>query len=255
MIWEVWQYLTTPVSPLAKKMGFLYEAIALAARSERCRYAWASHYQACQQAISLAAQSCRQKRIALIFGAGSAQDVPLATLSEQFEQVILVDMVFLKPVRQSVKAYPNVSCIEWDVTESVGRLSEGIMSVSTPTAWLDQPVDLVVSLNLITQLPLLPMSWLTKHFALNETQADKLGQRMIEQHLAYLQAFDAKVCLVADREAFEYNKQGELVDQFDPWWGVAPPEEQSSWWWEVVPLQESLDKKKHQVNRVAVSYW
>jgi hypothetical protein len=253
MIWEVWQYLTTPVSPLAKKLGYLYESIALSARSERCRYVWASHFEFCRQSIEQSIQACQKKRIALIFGAGSLQDIPLAKLSREFEKVILVDMLFLKSARKMAQNFSNVELVEFDITESLEALSAGILKINTPTAWLDNPVDLVVSLNVITQLPLLPVRWMTRHFSLSDAQADELGRTLIEQHLAYLQKFGSNACLIADREAFEYSIGGDLIDQFDPWWDVKPPKEQESWLWEVVPLEESRGKKLRQVNRVAVS--
>lgn len=256
MLWEAWQYLTTPASPIARKMGYLYEAIAMAARLGRCRYSWQPHYQQCQQAIKHAMVQCKTKRTALIMGAGSLQDIPLAQLSVEFERVLLVDMVFLKHAKHQAATYSNVQCIELDVTESVENIFHGVMQITAPQAWLsDDQVDLVVSLNLITQLPLLPVSWLMKHFHIDETQADKIGQALISAHLAYLQKFNAPVCLIADRMDREFDSQNQLIDEFDPWWGITQPGLVQSWDWELMPLAESGRLRKSQVNQVGVSYF
>lgn len=256
MIWEAWQYITTPSSKLARQMGFLYESIAMSARAKRCHSAWQPHYQNCQLAIEHAVTMCETKRKVLVFGAGTLQDIPLALLSEAFDQVLLVDLVITRNARQLLKSYRNIDYIEADVTESLHLLQAGILKVETPKAWLDdETIDLVVSLNLITQLPLLPIRWLKQKFRISDPQADQLGQGLIKAHLDYLQRFNARVCLIADRVDQEFNRQGEKTDEFDPWWDVKPPEASRTWQWEVVSLRESGALKQRQVNDVGVSYW
>lgn len=256
MIWEAWQYLTTPSSKLARQMGFLYESIAMSARAKRCQTTWQPHYQNCQLAIEHALAMCHPKRKALVFGAGTLQDIPLTLLSEAFEQVVLVDLVITRNARQQLKNYPNVDYIEADVTESLQDLQAGILKVESPKSWLaDDAVDLVVSLNLITQLPLLPVRWLKQTFQITDSQADQIGRGLIKAHLDYLERFDAQVCLIADRVDREFNRQGEKLDEFDPWWGIKPPEASQTWQWEVVSFAESRVANQCQINEVGVSYW
>ncbi|MBE0493777.1 MAG: hypothetical protein IBX48_05490 [Thiomicrospira sp.] len=256
MIWEVWQYLTTPSSKLARQMGFLYESIAMSARAKRCHSAWQPHYQNCQLAIEQAVSTCRSRRKVLVFGAGTLQDIPLGLLSETFDQVLLVDLVISRNALKLLKSYPNIEYIEADVSESLHLLQAGILKVETPKAWLDdEAIDLVVSLNLITQLPLLPVRWLKRKFQISDSQADQLGQGLIKAHLDYLQRFNACVCLIADRVDREFNRQAEKTDEFDPWWGINPPQTSQTWQWEVVSLAESGTAKRCQVNEVGVSYW
>lgn len=256
MIWEAWQYLTTPSSKLARQMGFLYESIAMSARAKRCHSAWQSHYQNCQLAIEHAVSTCHSKRKVLVFGAGTLQDIPLALLSEAFDQVLLFDLAITRNARQRLKSYRNIDYIEADVTESLHLLHAGILKVETPKAWLDdETVDLVVSLNLITQLPLLPIRWLKQKFRISDPQADQLGQGLIKAHLYYLQRFNARVCLIADRVDREFDLQGKKLDEFDPWWGVKSPGASRTWQWEVVSFAESRVANQRQVNDVGVSYW
>lgn len=256
MIWEAWQYLTTPSSKLARKMGFLYESIAMSARAKRCHTAWELHYQNCRLAIEQAVSMCHTKRKVLIFGAGTLQDIPLALLSESFDRVLLVDIVITRDAQHLLKPYRNIEYVEADVTDSLQRLQAGILKVESPKAWLDdETVDLVVSLNLITQLPLLPVRWLKQRFKISDHQADQLGQGLIKAHLHYLQSFKACVCLIADRVDREFNHQAEKTDEFDPWWGVKPPDASQTWQWEVVSLAESGAAKRRQLNEVGVTYW
>ncbi|MDX1347529.1 MAG: hypothetical protein R3189_04675 [Thiomicrorhabdus chilensis] len=258
MIWEVWQYATTPVAlPYVKSMGFLKEVIATAARGKRCQKHWSPHYQACRNSILRAADACPRHRHLLIFGAGSLQDIPLDILSKRFERITLVDLVFLSAARSKAALYPNVCLRERDVSESLVDINAGTLKVCDPVHWLDDPeIDLVVSLNLLTQLPLMPVKWLESHGNFNEHQTEKLGQDLINSHLQYLQKFKAKkdtvVCLIADRWVQRFDCEGQLIKEFDPWWDVPQPVIQQEWDWQVMPLGEASNRYS-QIHRVGVT--
>ena len=256
MLWEAWQYFTTPVAlPLAKQMGFLEEAIAMAARRKRCQAEWDAHFQNCQTAICEAVESCTQKRKIVIMGAGSLLDVPLDFLANQFNEVWLVDLVFLKDARKRVQPYANVRLIEQDVTDSLAACQNGAVQAKSAQAWLDlSEVDCLVSLNLLSQLPLIPVSWLMKQFGISEQQADVLAKQIIHEHLNLLNACAGVKCLIADRWVTELDAQGKEVDGFDPLWEVSVPEAKNSWDWRVIPLGE-VNTQTAQVNRVGVSIY
>lgn len=252
MLWEVWRYWTTPAPACARKLGHLHEAIAMAARYHRCRSAWDLHYQTCQEEIQQAMAKAPGRQTAILFGAGLLQDIPLAALSAHFEQVLLVDLVFLKEARTQAARYPNVQLIQRDVTESLDRLLAGVRRPVEPQWGLDLPVSLVVSLNLATQLPLLPAQYLLKQKA-PEMEIDAYGQGLMQAHLAYLQRFQgAQVCLIADR-FIEERRSGQVVDTLDPWWGVALPAPQHQWWWQAVPPKEGRGLARW--HQVGVSHW
>ena len=255
MLKEMWQYVSnTTEHPVAKKMGFLTESIAMEARAKRCKQSWGSHYQQCQKAILKASSRAVQKRTVLVLGAGSLYDVPLEVLSAQFERVLLVDLVFLNSARNVAQQFANVELIEHDVTESLERIQVGLPFVDTPMAWLeDVSIDLVVSLNLITQLPLIPVRWLIEHFEVSEQEGDILGKQLILAHLLYLKAFSGEVCLIADREGVEFDESGNELDRFDPWWDIESPRSIESWQWELMPLGE-VNRHTSQTNRVGVSF-
>lgn len=255
MIWEAWQHFSTkPKIVEAKTMGYLKETIAMSARAKRCKKEWGLHYQQCQNSILEGVQRCVQRRKVLIFGAGTLQDIPLDELSSLFEQVILVDLVFLNSAYQIAAKYPNVELVEHDVTESLEWISQGQVLAQNPGHWMDDSeIDLVVSLNLITQLPLIPVRWLMTDFKFKEEEVDIIGKQLIFAHLNYLKQFKGEVCLIADREDVEFNRKGKEVDRFDPWWDVEPPKSEYTWEWEVVPLGEGA-QGRWQKNTVGVSF-
>lgn len=226
----------------------------MAARAKRCQDEWGIHYQYCQNAILEATKRAVQHRTVVVFGAGTLKDIPLLELSAIFERVVLVDLVFLNSAYKMIAEYDNVELVEHDVTESLTWISQGQDMVQSPTAWLDDShVDLVVSLNLITQLPLIPVRWLMDDFKFTESDVDIFGKQLIFAHLNYLKQFSGEVCLIADREDVEFNRDGKEVDRFDPWWDVEPPHSDYTWQWEVVPLGEGAGGR-WQKNTVGVSF-
>jgi len=288
MIKEWWQYWTTPVHiPEARKMGFLHEAIAMAARRERCFSAWQSHYQKCQQAILHLAKACHSQDCLVILGAGSLQDIPLPRLSSQFKKVLLVDIVFLKESRDYAKRYPNVELHEIEITgwvapiyqrrlvrpsrikstlvkiaQNLGKTDPEFFehakipspAVQLAKIWAENTVSAVVSLNLFTQIPLIPVRWLIEKAQLPEQLAGEVGTMIVKQHLDFLQQQSCPVCLIADREDIEVNQAGEVLDSWDPTWDVPLPEPETQWQWWVMPIGE-YDRQKGQQNRVGVNYF
>jgi len=226
----------------------------MASRSQRCEEQWGSHFKSCQQTIQTAVSYCSTHHTVLVFGAGSLKDVPVDILSRRFKKVILVDLLFLKSARQRVKGFSNVELVEADITESIASIYTGSAHLSTPQRWLDcSDISLVVSLNVITQLPLLPSKWLMKRFGFNEFEINRFIKQMIQQHIDYLQNFSGLSCLIADRWDTEFDYLGNKVDEFDPWWEVAQPATVEEWDWVLVPRGEGRNKIV-QKNRVGVSF-
>ncbi|MDR9498620.1 MAG: hypothetical protein RI556_05555 [Hydrogenovibrio sp.] len=257
MIAEAWQWLTTPATAQARRLGFLKESIAMQARFQRCRSDWQPHYQRCQQVIREAMAQAGQQRVLLIMGAGLLEDIPLAEASERFEQVWLVDMVFLRKARRRAAAFANVRLIEADITESLTTLANGQDDVARPRRWLDQPVDCVVSLNLLTQLPMVPVrSRLKRSSKDHDAQLETLGKALIEAHLAYLSRFSGVRCLICDRWVEERRADARLVDELDPAWDVALPSTVREWDWTVIPFGESAEAPRNErIHRVGASVW
>jgi len=255
MLWELWQSWRTPViAPYVKKMGYLHEAIAMVSRAQRCVTPWQKHYQACQMTIQKAIQVATVRRKALIFGAGTLNDLPLKALSDAFEEVLLIDLVFLTAARKIANKYPNIHLVEHDVSESLDSIFTGKSQVCSPSRWLkDDEVGLVVSLNLITQLPLIPVRWLMHTQKLSAQQADQVGKALIYQHLYYLKAFKATACLIADRQNIETNHRTGEQEVLDPWWEIEAPKWKESWRWQVAPKGER-GRDVSQTNLVGVSW-
>ncbi|MBF6058020.1 MULTISPECIES: hypothetical protein [Thiomicrorhabdus] len=255
MLIELWRYLRTPVAfPFLRPMGFVKESIAMQARYKRCRKTWNFHYRQCRQAIETAVSHCVSTRTLVVLGAGSLQDLPLDFLAGKFQKIKLVDLLFLEDARQKAAAYSNIELIELDISYSLQNLYQGSPVVSKADfALRDMDVDLVLSMNLLTQLPLLPVSWLRKKFQFAASDLDRVAQSLINHHLSYLQNFACPVCLIADRSIKSFDRHGKEIDRIDPWWGIKPLRAEKEWDWELAPIGE-INNNSCRVHCVGVSF-
>lgn len=244
MILEWLQYLTTPAPRHIRSLGLVHEAIAIEARYKRCHKAWVSHLQNSRNQILTAAGKLESHDQVIVLGSGGLHDVPLEALSEIFRSVVLWDVVHTRRVRGIAAGFANVSCKTVDVTglceEFDGWLRghrDTLPNPSVPSRLPAGSPDLVISLNLLSQLPL---QMVAKANA--KERGDELGDfadKVMRCHVDWLKAMPCPVLLLTDLER-HYTKGGvieveEAVPDLDL--GLA----MTDWLWEVAPPGESPD--------------
>lgn len=249
MLAEWLQFYTTPCSIFAREMGYVREAIAIQARYRRCKHAWRPHLEKTKEAILQAAERCEHQRVAVMLGAGNLYDIPLKELCAQFERVILVDIVFLRQSRKLARVH-GAECVEMDVTGMIERIypvpPEALPNLVPPPLSDCNTVDLVVSVNLLSQLPMLPKAWLKQHRNYSESAITAFCKQMLENHLRYLQHYKAQRLVVTDI-AFLYEAlQNLMVLEEDALYGITLPSPDSSWMWNVAPAPEVSSRYNEQ---------
>lgn len=108
--------------------------IAIHERYKRVAAHWQTHLEKSRRLILQAALISEQHRKAVVLGSGLLLDVPLETLSRQYQEVILIDIAHLTTVRQRCKTLNNVTLLEHDIT----GLSDSMLS-----DWKNQPLPLL----------------------------------------------------------------------------------------------------------------
>lgn len=260
MLKEIYQYLSTPARPYVRKLGLLKESVAMEARYQRCQIEWQSHYSQCQQAILQTVNKTAVKNTIVILGAGSLRDIPLENLAKSFKRVILIDLLFLKQARNQVAKYPNIQLVEMDVTNgleallNVGSIDEMLVHLYENSTKLEFDADCIISLNLVTQIPLVPVARMVKKFNADPAKLEKFAKLLIQQHLDLLNAQKGVKCLIADREISECDKQGKEIDCFNPAWDVIMPKVDTKWNWVAVPYKES-SANVQKTHLVGCSIW
>ena len=162
-------YLAIPVPRHVRQMGYVRELRALRARHDRCRSDWHSHLEHTRAVILDAAAQCEQRRSALVVGSGLLFDIPLDELARQFGSVVLVDIVHAWSVHRRAVRLSNVRLLPLDVTGVVERchaLARRRAPARLPQRTVDclvgEDFDLVASVNVLSQLPVVPNGYMTR---------------------------------------------------------------------------------------------
>ncbi len=241
MLLEAVSYLTTPCATYARRMGYLRESIAIEARYNRCRASWDPHLEASKAVIREAISRCESHRKAVVLGSGLLLDVPLQDLSDRFKSVLLVDVVHLRNAKRKAAAHYNVSLMEADIAGVAEALHHDAHTLFTPNTKLlvdDPEVDLVISANLASQLPTVPLAFVEKRIHIDTDTAWDFGRDIVAGHLNHLRAFDAVQCLITDRRRTVVDGNGDVVEDMDALFGIELPVTDAMWDWEIAPLGE-----------------
>ncbi len=240
MLAEMLLYRLTRAAPWAAAMGWREGAVRLWSRRRRCAAAWAPHLANSRRVVAEAAAVAPGRRTALVLGSGLLADLPLGLLAAGFARVVLADVVHLPTVRWRTRRWKNVEHATVDLTGTAEALAAGAPPPEPGSRFgLDDPtVDFVVSLNLVSQLPLGPVDWLTAKGGLAEAAAGEYGARIVAAHFAHLRAFAAPVCVIGDRSRAWIGRGGATIETEDALFGVAPPPEDEGWDWDLAPYGE-----------------
>jgi len=256
MLIEALKYLTTPCSPHLRALGFLSELIATEARHRRCRDAWAPHLEKTRAMISAAAGAASGNEKAVVLGGGLLTDIPLRVLAAKFATVVLVDVCFLKQTRRNVWRHPHIEMQTCDITGVAEAVRRGeLPDPVVPDTLTLADADLVVSANVMSQLPLVPLAYLRKRHGLTDTEAArKFAEGIIRAHLDLLKSCPGTVCLITEVER-QFLNETYVIGTEDPLWGVKPDMKGGEeWLWDIAPRPEaSADYDVR--NRVRATVW
>lgn len=244
MFAEALKYVTTPCPAHLRRMGYLSELIALDARLKRCRGAWEPHLTHTKNVVRDAIAQTPRKGKAVVLGAGILADIPLDDLAAAFDTVELIDICFLRKTERAATTRANVALVPTDITGLAAPLYDWATS-SPHRAPVPAPkddavdlrdADLVVSANVLSQLPLVPLSFLrNKGIAIDETA---FARRIVAHHLALLAVCPGTVCLIGETERL-FSDGAHSLETEDPLWGVNIAMDGPSWIWELAPRPEA----------------
>jgi hypothetical protein len=246
MLAELITYLTTPCPEYVRKMGYLHDAVAIAARHRRCAAAWAEHIARTRAFISKAIKECPGRSKVVVLGSGPLLDLSLDELSASFKEVILVDIVHLPSVLKIIRRFRNVRAISCDIT-GVARIlyencSRGVMELPVPDAIfpeVDEHTDLVLSLNILSQLPVVPLRYASGIFG--RTGAEALSDwetGIIKHHYEKLSSHPRSVCLISDYESTSGDSKGAFTEAHSTIGPLQIPEPDERWIWDIAPAGE-----------------
>ncbi|MEK9969636.1 MAG: hypothetical protein VW600_10900 [Ferrovibrio sp.] len=238
----------TQATKPARQLGYARAAVSLWSRRRRCARDWAEHEANTRDFALKTAGACRHRDTIWLLGGGTLSDMPLAELSGLFKRVLVFDIAWLPQARAAARRWPNVELRLADVTGLAQPLSEWRqgMPLPIPSAGAVQqldpvPPDCVLSLNLLSQLPLLPMDYVQRQGTTLKA-AETFGRAILKAHLQGLRAMTCPVGLVADARRVWRSRAGEVVLSESAVLDVTLPPQEKTWLWPVAPRGEIDDE-------------
>lgn len=230
--------------PAARRLGYAKAAVSLWSRRRRCAALWREHEANTRQFVLDVAQLSRRFDTIWLFGAGTVADLPLGELSTLFHRVMIFDVALLAGARRQAAHFSNVELRLADVTGVVEPLTEWRPQLPLPLpsddilSELDPvPPDCVISVNLLSQLPLLPMEYVRRH-GISRTAAETFGRAILKAHLRGLGNLGCPIGLIADASRIWRSRTGEVVMQESAVLDVALPPADREWFWTLAPRGE-----------------
>ncbi len=225
-----------------REMGYLHELHGIRRRWRQSRRAWEPHCRHSAAVLLAAVKRCPRRRKAVVLGSGFLHDVPLAALADAFERVVLVDLLHPLAARWQARRLRNVQFLAADVSATAREVWQAVEAPGTPLPRShpdlflgDDEVDLVASVNLLSQLPCLPEQYLRGLHAASEEQINDYGRDVVQAHLDYLRRLPGVVALIADIEALTLTQTGQEVSRRRTLRGVSFPFAGREWDWPIVP--------------------
>ena len=237
--------MITPIPQYVRHMDYLREAVAMKGRYRLNSAAWQSHLEQSRRFILSCAEQCPERHRVVVLGAGLLLDVPLEELAALFKEVVLADIVFLPKVRRRTKRFSNVRLLQHDATGMSEKLYAGVragvrvLPQASPRNPKSDAMSMVVSLNLLSQLWVMPRAFALRNIAgLDEEQVDSWCAQIVESHYAFLSSLPCAVCLVADHAFAKRDREGAVVSSGSTVYSLRLPEPDTSWTWNIAPDKE-----------------
>jgi len=183
---------------------------------------WDAHLGSSRQFILKCIDYFRPETVTIL-GSGWLLDVPLSELASQVRQIFLVDIVHPPDVYAQTREMKNVELIEDDITGGISELlwekygrfrpfspKPDIYSMEVPEYRFRFNPGLVISLNLMSQLAVLPVKLLERKGFKDEEKIAWLKMQIQERHLHLLQKHNA--ALITDILEVTTTSSGVIKD-------------------------------------------
>jgi len=198
------------------KLGFEKDQDGILKRYLGETDAWAPHLDRTKAAV-MDQSATKSKTKAAILGSGWLLDIPLDELASLFSELWLFDIRHPFQIKKQVSKHNNVKLVETDISGlalSISNLAhkkspEISLSSLIPAFDFDlSEFDYIVSCNLLNQLDIILMDYLSEHIRITTEEEIMLRRHIQQTHLQLLPP--NKSCLIADTEEIWLNKKNEM---------------------------------------------
>ncbi len=203
---------------------------------------WDSHLDNCRKYILRAIDLLKPRKVTVL-GSGWLLELPVAEIVEKTGKVELVDIIHPPDVVRQAGEIDNVELIESDVTggliENIWRKirsypfyrkADTLDGIVIPEYRPLSDPGLIISLNLITQLEVLPVRYLKKKARINEEEMYRFRRTIQERHIELLSKYNS--VLITDYEEVISPRSGEPERIQTLLADLPPSKNKEKWTWD-----------------------
>ncbi len=209
---------------IRRKFGFNSDSNGIIKRYMNEQKNWESHIKNTKDFIVRNAQD-KKKNLCVVLGSGWCLDIPLEFLSQNFEKVILSDLIHPPQIIHKYSKLKNIEFITYDISQVLNPIlqfrknkknnKDDLISfiqnsVKEPFLKNYKP-DYVISANVLSQIAWFPSEFIRKNKLCNETELKKVKKYIEEIHLRLLP--ENKSVLISDYFQYEYNSKSEIINE------------------------------------------
>lgn len=223
---------------------------------------WEDHLEHCRDFILKAIDQFKPEKVTVL-GSGWLLDLPFAEIIESVSKVCLIDIIHPPDVISQVQAFTNVELIEQDVTggliaevwEKAGRFSffkrlRSLDYIEMPEYKTDTDPGMIISLNIITQLESLIISYIKKRGKFDEEELEGFRKEIQQKHINFL--LKHKSVIISDCEEIITDKSGRITSNKTLLAELPQGIDKEEWTWNFDKLGDVLYNSKSQFRIVAL---
>ncbi|MBN1107467.1 MAG: hypothetical protein JXR66_06300 [Bacteroidales bacterium] len=240
------------------RMGYYSYQDGLIRRHQDQDEGWLKHERKCREFILDALDNVRPSTVTVL-GSGWLMELPLAELSEKCSLIRLVDIFHPPEVIKQTAALGNVELVEDDVSGGIikevwSKAGKGIFfkkpdtlqSIKIPEYSFPDDPGMLISLNILTQLEILPERLLRKKTRAGEEEFVEFRKRLQQNHITMLQKY--RSVLISDSEEIITDRRGNTSERHTML--VTPgraPDGEWIWDFDVAGYDSSIRKSRFRV--------
>jgi hypothetical protein len=181
---------------------------------------WEDHLRHCREFILKAIDMFKPEKVTVL-GSGWLLDLPFAEIVESAKKVCLIDIIHPPDVIAQVRSFSNVELTEEDVTgglisevwEKAGKFSifkrlKSLSDIKIPEFKTDTDPGMVISLNIVTQLEALILTYVKKRGKFSDKELMGFRKEVQEKHIRFLMKH--RSVLISDCEEILTDKSGNI---------------------------------------------
>lgn len=200
------------------RMGYIAGQAGIMRRMLREEGGWQNHLAKTSDYILQAVEDQHPKSIRIL-GSGWLLDVPMKHLIEHCDKIVLSDISHPNQILNKYSKYKNIEFEIIDITGGVVELSysqkkkyfdfDTFIQQIESTQSIQFTEDLIVSLNILSQLSIVLTDYLSKKFDLTSIQAARIAESIQKIHLEMLPK--GKCLLITDYEEEYYDEDDKFI--------------------------------------------